>query len=74
MLTKQWALQITGQPKNYKVHLEVFGEVDSLSELRDSLRGLLGNIRLTTTEVDTDLATTGSYEARSMSTAPVAED
>ena len=73
MIVKQWSMRITGQPKNYRVHLEMDGDADSLDNLRESLRGLLGNIRLTAGEVDTDLARSGAYDAYSLPAGPVEE-
>jgi hypothetical protein len=73
MIVKQWNMRITGQPKNYRVHLEMDGDADSLDNLRESLRGLLGNIRLTTGEVDNDLARSGAYDAYSLPAEPVEE-
>ena len=74
MIVKQWELRITGQPKEYQVHLNATGEAESLAELREGLRGLLGNLRITSEEVDADLAASGSYEAHSLPPAPIGED
>jgi hypothetical protein len=73
MIVKQWNMRITGQPKNYRVHLEMDGDADSLDNLRESLRGLLGNIRLTSAEVDIDLVNGESYDAHSLPAHPVEE-
>ncbi|HJS08617.1 MAG TPA: hypothetical protein VJ809_13195 [Pirellulales bacterium] len=70
MLVKHWTLRITGQPGEYAVHLAADGTVDSIPELQESLRSLLGNLRLTATEVDDDLAMEGSYEAHSLPPVP----
>jgi hypothetical protein len=70
MVVTDFALQITGEPQNYHVQLQAFGEVDSIADLRERLRPLLGNIRLTSAEVDADLQADGSYQARSLPAAP----
>jgi len=74
MLIKQWVLRISGRPKEYQVYLEADGSAESLADLRESLHCLLGNLRITTEEVDSDLAATGSYEAHSLPPAPVGEN
>jgi hypothetical protein len=66
MIVKQWVLRITGRPKEYQIHLEASGEAESLDDLRESMRGLLGNLRITSEEVDADLAASGSYDAYSL--------
>ena len=71
MIVKQWELRITGRPKEYQVHLDATGEAESLAELREGLRGLLGNLRITSEEVDADLASSGSYSAHSLPPASV---
>jgi hypothetical protein len=73
MVVTDFTLQITVAPQNYHVQLQAFGEVDSIADLRERLRPILGNIRLTTVEVDADLADGGSYEARSLPTAPASD-
>ena len=73
MLVNHWTLRITGQPMDYQVHLEADGTVESMTDLRESLRSLLGNLRLTEEEVDADLTAGGSYEAHSLPPAPVAD-
>lgn len=73
MLVKHWTMRITGQPGEYAVRLEADGTAESIPELQESLRSLLGNLRLTAAEVDDDLAMDGSYEAHSLPPAPVAE-
>lgn len=74
MLVKQWRLRITGQPKDYQIYLEAHGTAESVAELRENLRSLLGNVRITSEEVDTDLAASGSYEAHSLPPVPVGEN
>jgi hypothetical protein len=74
MLVKHWTLRITGQPMDYRVHLEADGTVESIPDLQEGLRSLLGNVRLTAAEVDDDLALEGSYEAHSLPPAPVADE
>lgn len=74
MLVKHWTLRITGLPMDYQFHLEADGTVESIPELRESLRSLLGNVRLTTEEVDADLSAGGVYEAHSLPPAPVADE
>jgi hypothetical protein len=66
MVITEFVVRITGGPQNYHVRLEAFGESDSIADLSERLRSLLGNIRLSTAEVDADLASGGSYEARSL--------
>jgi hypothetical protein len=70
MLVKHWTLRITGQPGEYAVHLDADGTVESIPELQESLRCLLGNLRLAAAEVDEDLSLDGSYEAHSLPPAP----
>lgn len=74
MLVTDFTLRITGRPNQYVVHLEATGEADSVAAIREALRPLLGNLRLTNAEVDADLASIGSYEAHSMPTAGGLED
>ncbi|MCI0360039.1 MAG: hypothetical protein L0211_16300 [Planctomycetaceae bacterium] len=59
MLVKNWTLRITGQPSEYHVHVECDGTVESIPDLHESLRCLLGNLRLTEEEVEADLAAVG---------------
>jgi hypothetical protein len=66
MVITQFSVRITGSPQNYHVQLQAYGEADSIAELRERLQPIVGNIRLTTTEVDSDLAKSGSYVARSL--------
>lgn len=70
MVVKHWTLRITGQPMDYEVHLEADGTVESIADLRESLRSLLGNLRLTEQEVNADLAAGSSYEAHALPPAP----
>jgi hypothetical protein len=70
MVVTDFALQITGEPQSYHIQLQAFGEIESIADLRERLRPLLGNIRLTSAEVDADLQSRGTYEARSLPIAP----
>jgi hypothetical protein len=74
MLVTDFTLRITGRPSQYVVHLEATGEADSVAAIREILRPLLGNLRLTSAEVDADLASMGSYEAHSLPTQGGLED
>jgi hypothetical protein len=74
MVITQFNVRITGAPQNYHVQLEAFGEADSIAELRERLQPIVGNIRLTTAEVDADLAASGSYVARSLPAVPGTAD
>lgn len=71
MTITDFTLTITGEPQNYRVQLHAAGDADSMADLRERLRPILGNIRLTSAEVDADLAASGSYTARSL---PVMEN
>ncbi len=66
MTITDFTLTITGVPQSYHVQLQAAGDADSMADLRERLRPILGNIRLTSTEVDADLAASGSYVARSL--------
>lgn len=66
MTITDFTLTITGEPQNYRVQLQAAGETDSIAALRERLQSIVGNIRLTTDEVDADLAASGSYTARSL--------
>jgi hypothetical protein len=68
MVVNDFTLHITGRPHDYGVRLEVLGEAESVDSIREMLRPILGNIRLTSSEVDADLAEGGSYEAHSLPT------
>ena len=74
MLVKHWTLRITGQPHDYQVHLEADGAIESIADLQESLRSLLGNVRMTATEVDADLVAGEAYEAYSLPPATAAEE
>jgi hypothetical protein len=71
MIVKSWKLIIGGEENNYQVRLEAIAEAESIDQVRESLRGLLGNIRLTTAEVAADLEGGREYAASSL---PVASD
>jgi|GEM_PF-5259609 hypothetical protein len=73
MLVKHWTLRITGQPMDYQIHLECDGTVESIPDLHESLRCLLGNLRLTAEEVNADLSAEGYYEAHSLPLAPAGD-
>jgi hypothetical protein len=73
MLVKHWTLRITGQPMAYQIQLECDGTVESIPDLHESLRCLLGNLRLTPEEVNADLAADGYYEAHSLPLAPAGD-
>jgi hypothetical protein len=66
MMVKSWILRIGGEENNYRVHLEAVGEAESIDQVREALRGLLGNIRLTTAEVVKELDAGREFEARSL--------
>ena len=74
MLVTDFSLRVTGRPNQYVVQLEATGEADSVAAIREVLRPLLGNLRLTSAEVDADLASLGQYEAHSLPTAGGLED
>jgi hypothetical protein len=71
MIVKAWNLRIAGGENNYQVHVEMTGEAESIDDVRESLRGLLGNVRLTTAEVAADLEAGREFAAHSL---PVVED
>jgi hypothetical protein len=71
MIVKTWNLRIGGGENNYQVHVEMTGEAESIDQVRESLRGLLGNIRLTTAEVAADLEAGREFAAHSL---PVVDD
>lgn len=71
MLVKTWNLRIGGGENNYEVHLELTAEAESIDQIREALRNLLGNVRLTTAEVTADLEAGRDFEARSL---PVVSD
>jgi hypothetical protein len=74
MLVTDFSLRISGRPGQYVVQLQAGGEADSVAAIREVLRPLVGNLRLTTAEVDADLASIGSYEAHSLPTEGRLED
>ena len=70
MIVKSWILRIGGEENNYRVQLEAAGEAESIDQVREALRGLLGNVRLTTAEVTSELDAGRPFEARSLPVAP----
>ena len=66
MIVKSWILRIGGEENNYRVQLEAAGEAESIDQVREALRGLLGNVRLTTAEVTAELDAGRLFEARSL--------
>ncbi len=68
MVVTDFTLHITGRPNEYFVRLEILGEGNSVAGIAEKLQPILGNIRLSTEEVDADLAAGGSYVAQSMPT------
>lgn len=70
MVVTDFTLHLTGRPNEYNVRLEVLGEAESVDAICEALRPLLGNIRLTTAEVDAELAADGSYQVHSLPPQP----
>lgn len=73
MVVTDFTLHLTGRPNEYNVRVEVLGEAQSVDAICEALRPLLGNIRLTTSEVDAELAADGSYQVHSLPPQPQAE-
>ena len=70
MIVTDFNLQLTGRPNEYNVRLELLGEAESVDAICEALRPLVGNIRITTSEVDADLTADGSYQVHSLPPQP----
>lgn len=66
MIVKSWILRIGGEENNYRVQLEAAGEAESIDQICEALRGMLGNIRLTTAEVAAELEAGREFTACSL--------
>ena len=70
MIVSDFTLQISGRPGEYRVQLELLGDAESVASIREMLQPVLGNIRLTADEVNTDLNAGQIYVARSLPAQP----